>query len=187
MKKKTIKKFEIEFSSSPDGDILVKEEGYPIRELTQDDTELINRIFENIRKNYTKAFDMLNELYAKSLPNYNYFRFLCVRRFIMCNFSNYDTFTADIIASQFNFEQVNCPLRNECKAYKVICNPEYNTNLTTQEKNILKMYCRPASIEEISSELFLSHFTIETHIKNIHRKLNTHSKAELIKASSNII
>lgn len=173
----------IEFHSSPDGDILIKKEGQSIHELTEHDTELIEFFFDKIRKDYTSAFDLLSKIYNASNRNFTYFRYLVVRRFIRCNFSNYDTMLHDIDGlNNFNFEQVACPMRGECEGYNIICSPKFNTNLTEREKQILRLYAIELnSLEAISSKLFLSPDTVDKHLSNIRKKLNIHDKPGLVK------
>jgi DNA-binding NarL/FixJ family response regulator len=53
------------------------------------------------------------------------------------------------------------------------------SNLSAKEKEILTALNKGLSYKEIAVELFISIETINTHIKNIYRKLNVHSRAEL--------
>jgi two-component system response regulator NreC len=52
--------------------------------------------------------------------------------------------------------------------------------LTTREREILQLLAERKSNKEIASALNLSPYTIETHRRNLHEKLNLHSLAELI-------
>jgi len=175
----------IEFFSSPDGDILFKNDSAQVKELEETEYDLINMLFERIRIDYPEAFVNLSTEYGKSLKSQTYFKFLCVRRFIRCNMSNFDTLSIDFDSEGiFHFEQVNCPMKGECKLYKIVCSPKFNSNLTKMEERILELYCNPKEMEEISTELFLSIHTIETHIRNIRKKTGCHSKAELMKYNS---
>jgi two-component system, NarL family, nitrate/nitrite response regulator NarL len=53
--------------------------------------------------------------------------------------------------------------------------------LTPREKEILRLIVQGKMNKEISSELFLSIFTIETHRKNIQRKLQAKNAADLVR------
>ena len=53
--------------------------------------------------------------------------------------------------------------------------------LTNREKQLLEMFRQGKTSKECAEELFISYFTVETHRKNIHRKLGTH---KLIRATS---
>lgn len=171
---------DIEFFTSPEGEILIRKAGEPLTEMHEGD-DLITDCFEKIRKDYPEAFMALSVAYRSSEKNFTYFRYLCVRRFIRCNFAAYDTMKEDIDNNgQFNFEQVMCPMRGECHGYNIICNPKFNTSLSPREEQILKLYgLQNMEMLQISEELFLSPFTVETTIKNIRRKLNIHDKSGL--------
>jgi two-component system response regulator NreC len=52
--------------------------------------------------------------------------------------------------------------------------------LTSREREILQLLAEGTSNKEIAGLLGLSHYTVETHRKNIQEKLNLHSLAELI-------
>ena len=52
--------------------------------------------------------------------------------------------------------------------------------LTSREREILQLLAERKSTKEIAASLHLSPFTVETHRRNLHEKLNLHSLAELI-------
>jgi DNA-binding NarL/FixJ family response regulator len=52
-------------------------------------------------------------------------------------------------------------------------------NLTSREKDILQLLIRGNSYKEIASSLRISVETLNSHIKNIYRKLDVHSRSEL--------
>lgn len=53
------------------------------------------------------------------------------------------------------------------------------SNLTEREKEILQLLIKGNSYKEIAGVLFISVETLNSHIKNIYRKLNVHSRSEL--------
>jgi len=53
------------------------------------------------------------------------------------------------------------------------------SNLTKKESEILQLLIRGSSYKEIAASVFISVETLNSHIKNIYRKLNTHSRAEI--------
>ena len=55
----------------------------------------------------------------------------------------------------------------------------YQSNLTEREKEILLLLMKGLSYKEIASHIFISVETLNTHIKNIYRKLKVHSPSEL--------
>lgn len=54
-----------------------------------------------------------------------------------------------------------------------------DSNVTAREKEILQMLMKGFSYKEIAGGLFISPETLNTHVKNIYRKLNVHSRSEL--------
>ncbi len=61
----------------------------------------------------------------------------------------------------------------------------FESNLTTRENEILQHLIKGHSYKEIAGVIFISVETLNTHIKNIYRKLNVHSRAELSAKYSN--
>jgi len=53
------------------------------------------------------------------------------------------------------------------------------SNLTERERQILQLLIKGFSYKEIASEIFISIETLNSHIKNIYRKLDVHSRSEL--------
>lgn len=53
------------------------------------------------------------------------------------------------------------------------------SSLTEREKQILQLIIKGYSYKEIASSIFISVETLNSHIKNIYRKLNVHSRSEL--------
>lgn len=52
-------------------------------------------------------------------------------------------------------------------------------NLTAKEKEILNLLIKGYSYKEIAGAIFISIETLNSHIKNIYRKVNVHSRSEL--------
>ncbi len=52
-------------------------------------------------------------------------------------------------------------------------------HLTKREKEILELLVKGFSYKEIAGKFFISVETLNSHIKNIYRKLNVHSRSEL--------
>ena len=67
-------------------------------------------------------------------------------------------------------------LRSSSPAPK-LNNPE-DYNLTKREIEILQLLSSGKSYQKISDELFISYKTVNSHVENIYRKLNVHSKVE---------
>lgn len=60
------------------------------------------------------------------------------------------------------------------------------SDLTNREKTILHALVNGKSYKEIAAELFISVETLNTHVKNIYRKLNVHSRGELAAKYGNV-
>ena len=50
--------------------------------------------------------------------------------------------------------------------------------LTDRETEILRHLCEGKSYKEIAADLFISERTVHSHLKNVYRKLEVHSKTE---------
>ena len=175
----------IEFYTTPIGEVMIKQRGQAVRKYVQSDTELTHQMLEIISEFYTEAFDALCELYTKSETNKAYYEYLIVHRFIRCNFAEYDN-TNDIDhIGVFRFEFVSCPLRGECKYYEIICSPKFNSKLTEREHEVMKLYYESLSTEQIADRLYISIKTVEKHKSNALKKLNLHSLAEFNSYASN--
>lgn len=169
----------IEFYSSPEGDVLIHDvQG--IRTYRQEDTKITDALFELLEEDYPAAFSALGEVFVKSKSNAPYYKYKCVHRFIRCNFGMFDKVLDLDEFGRFNFENVICPLIGECKYYKVICNPQYNTNLTMREKEIMRLYTEGYKSEEIADTLFLSPLTVETHKRNAMQRTGKKSLSDFI-------
>lgn len=54
------------------------------------------------------------------------------------------------------------------------------TNLTKRELTILKLLVDGNTIDMISAKLFISPYTVDTHTKNIYRKLQVHNRSSVV-------
>jgi DNA-binding NarL/FixJ family response regulator len=61
-----------------------------------------------------------------------------------------------------------------------------DSNLTEREQGILQLLIKGLSYKEIAGSIFISTETLNSHIKNIYRKLNVHSRSELAARYRNI-
>ena len=58
--------------------------------------------------------------------------------------------------------------------------PAYDYDLTAREKEILELMVESLSKDQIAERLFLSPYTVDTHIKNIYAKLHVHSRSAAV-------
>lgn len=78
----------IEFFNDPEGGVMVRDaEG--VHSYRLEDKAMTGALFARIEAEYPKAFKALSEIYRKSQPNVNYYRFLICHRFIRCNFGGW--------------------------------------------------------------------------------------------------
>jgi len=164
-----------EFFISPDGRDIVVCNGKNYQELTALDIKIIKEVFDLIQNKYPKALARLKEIYGQNSD----FKWLMVRRFIKCNWGNKDE-RVDLASGHCNFEYVQCPLRGECLDEDTICNPEEETRISHRELDVIQLIALGLTDKEIATRLFISVKTVENHRSNIHQKLNTHSKAEIV-------
>ena len=62
-----------------------------------------------------------------------------------------------------------------------------DSHLTEREKEILQLLIKGMSYKEIAAAIFISVETLNSHIKNIYRKLNVHSRSELAARYGNML
>ena len=159
----------IEFYTTPEGEVTIREMGMPERQLKESDTEFIQRFLEVLEEFYPEAYKALRETYARYDGNRLWRDFLAVRRFIKCNFGLYDN-EIDIDENwNFKFEFVGCPMRGECAGFKVICQPQFNCKLSDRQLEIMRLCYEGLSDEEIGKRMFLSSHTINNHRRNSFR------------------
>ncbi len=178
----------MEFTNSPDGiNTLFLNKG-EVGKFNQNQEQVIDHILEMVDSNFPDAYKRLNMLYNvkvsgnKPMAITRLEKFRKVRRFIRCNLLVSDNIPDITDDGRFNLEQVPCPLKGtgDCKEENIICNPKQATHLSQRELEIVDLICEPLSDLDISKRLFISLHTAVNHRKNILRKLNLHSKEEII-------
>lgn len=174
----------IEFYSTPDNEVMIKPLDEPVHLLSEtgkENRDFITSFISYLTTFYTEAWKALSDVYSRKEPNRINYEYWIVSRFILCNFSEYDTNTIDIDAmGRFNFEEVKCPIRRECPLHNICCKPNFNTTLTFREMNILRLIVERNTVEEIAPKLHISPHTVSSHIRNIHIKTSTRNIADLV-------
>lgn len=170
----------IEFYTTPSGEVTLKKIGETERQLTENDTEFIQAFLNVLKEFYTGAYEALMENYGSN-ENKRYRDFLIVRRFIKCNLGIYDN-SIDLDEHwNFKFEFVSCPLRGECKYDKIICSPQFNTNLSDRQMEVMKLLYDGMTDSQVADKLFISLNTVNNHRKNSFKKLGIHSFNEFMR------
>lgn len=170
----------IEFYTTPCNEVMIQDEK-GTRQMSVSDTNFIEAMDGMISEFYPEAHKSLTESYGASRKNPAYYRFLKVRRFIKCNFGQYDNVMDIDHLGRMNFEFVPCPLRGECKYDGIICNPKFNSSLSQREMEVMQMAYEGCNDDDIASTLFISLNTVNNHRKNSFKKLNIHSMADFIR------
>jgi DNA-binding NarL/FixJ family response regulator len=61
--------------------------------------------------------------------------------------------------------------------FSTLAAPKADYGLTSREKEILRLMTDGLTKKNIAEKLFLSYFTIDTHVKNIYAKLHVHTRS----------
>ena len=170
----------IEFYTTPDGEVTLKQIGEAERELTENDTEFIQAFIDVLTEFYPGAYKALMETYGSN-DNKRYRDFLVVRRFIKCNLGVYDNRIDLDEHWNFKFEFVSCPLRGECKYDKIICSPQFNSKLSDRQMEIMRLLYDGLTDSQVADKLFISLNTVNNHRKNSFKKLGIHSFNEFMR------
>ena len=71
---------------------------------------------------------------------------------------------------RFHFEEVKCPIRNECHLPGLFANPNL-TRPCRSGVNVLRLVIERYKVDDIAQLLHISPHTVTNHIRNIHEKL----------------
>lgn len=166
----------VEFFTLPDGRVEVHEDD-EIYQL-EENRDMVEKIYRIIKEDYPKALDELETIYNS--PNKFWRKFLIVRRFVKCNWSELDNNSDIDDEGNLKFEFCSCPLRGECKSWRIICNPELNSRILPSELRVLELIAKGLDSFEIADKLYISKFTVDTHRKKMMKKLGLHNIAQLV-------
>lgn len=163
----------LEFFTDPFGNVQISSaEG--VKTYQVEDFQFSTAFAQRIEDEYPEAYKALTELYAKSVANTPYFRWLLVSRFIRCNFGVYDAKHDIDGQGRMILEDVSCPMRSECKYDNVICRAKYNNKLSARQTEVMKLYCQGYEYEEIGERLYISPATVKTIKRDAFRKVGAH-------------
>ncbi|MCM1354723.1 MAG: helix-turn-helix transcriptional regulator [Bacteroides sp.] len=144
-----------------------------------EDSQIVDMLLDELEVLYPKAYAALDKEYQK-IEDFRTKRYRMVSRFIKCNFGQIDNILDISSTGKYVFECVSCPLRSECKWEGVICQPEFNSDLSKREKEIMKLIYDGMQVQEIAEKVYLSPHTIKNHIRNAFAKIGVHSISEFI-------
>lgn len=154
-----------------DGQVFYRKNNGEAKLLTQSDREAVCFMLENMRRYFPEAVYRLEEWAAESRANRMFYEFRIVDRFIRCNFGEADNLTPDVDRGVFHFEEVKCPLRKICKDERVICKPKLNSELSAEERKVVKLYAKGYLPGEIAEELGKAEKTCKQQIWSACRRL----------------
>lgn len=171
-----------------EGEVWVRHVNGVTARMTEQDTDLIRELDDMISRLFPKAHEALQIIYRESSSNIWYYRFRIVSRFIRCNRSNLDHVPDVSSDGRLNLESVACPMRGECPYEDVVCRPSFDKALSPAEFRVMERLYDGCSESEIADALFLSVFTVRTHVRNALSRLGLRSRAEFMKyaASNNL-
>ncbi|MGB7787006.1 MAG: response regulator transcription factor [Salinimicrobium sp.] len=89
------------------------------------------------------------------------------------------------IIKPFNNQQLlttlNLAIKNQASMTKPEVDPGLTGQLSSRELEILHLLATGKTNKDIGKDLFISKYTVDTHVKNIKEKLNLNKKGELIR------
>jgi len=151
-----------------------------VKEITESDTLIIQGILDYSKTFYPKQYEAVTEIYKLSSMNKTYYDFIRARRIVNCCYGEVDSQPDIDKDGGRHSEYIKCPLIAECKWYKIICQPEFNSSLSGREKQVMKFYFEGIKTDVIAELLFLSIHTVNNHRCNSLAKLGLHSLEEFI-------
>lgn len=92
-----------------------------------------------------------------------------VYQFFACNFSTKDGMPDIDEDGNFKFEHVSCPIRHSCK--RITCKAQVSGKLSERELQVITLFVKGFSEEEIGERLFISRSTVHNHTTHIYTKL----------------
>ena len=159
------------------GEVMITDE-CGTRQLEQSNREFISEIITRMGIFWPEALEKASLEYTDRRYNIPWFEFSIVRRFLKCNFGEFDS-TMDIDQmGNFHFEEVKCPLKGECKYEGIICKPKFNSTLSERELSVMRSFYEGMEENAIADKYCISLETVRTHKRNAFRRIDVHSLAE---------
>lgn len=177
----------IEYFLSPDGfSINFQTTDGQFGTLSETETEKVDNILEMVSTRFIGCIERLELRYRIKMANKPvrqivFENFKMARRFCKCNLSMLDHIFDIDDNGNMHLEKVHCPLHGECPDENVICNPKVNTGLAKRELEVVRLIAQGLTDEQISNRLFISPYTAENHRKSILKKLDLHSKQDIVR------
>ena len=149
--------------------------------LSEDRQDVVTMLLDTIEELYPDAAAALAKEYERCKPNIMHFRFRMALRFCKCNFGAIDRIPDVDDSGKFNFEDVPCPMRGECRCEGVVCHPKFNHRISDAEMRVMRLWYDGVSKPEIAERLFLSVHTVCNHIRRAYERIGAKDKAEFVR------
>lgn len=120
-----------------------------------------NKIWENYTDQHAELCQLVGQIGCE------YGR---VYQFSACNFSTKDGSPDIDDDGNFILERVSCPTRHICK--RNTCKCQVSGKLSSREIQVISLFVKGFSEEEIGERLFISKSTVHNHTTHIYTKLN---------------
>ena len=117
-----------------------------------------------IKRDYPDVYEELCNLIGTVGCEYG--RFF---QFSACNFATKDGNPDIDDDDNYIFEKVSCPVRHICK--RITCKAQVSGKLSSRELQVVALFIKGFSEEEIGERLFISKSTVHNHTTNIYNKL----------------
>lgn len=153
------------------------DERYRTENYHPDDKDIWENSYKHLMENGNAT-----TIYRQKDKNGDWIKILGVSKLVKKEHTECKTVNCGIVISNTmaNFTKIeellreNAYLKNKLKFEKI----------TKREKEVLKLICEGLTGKQIANELFISTHTVESHRKNIMKKMNTSNIAELIQLVS---
>jgi DNA-binding CsgD family transcriptional regulator len=171
---------EIEFFSLAAGERMYRHND-DVHLFDETKTDIVDYSYQYIGMRYAAAMARLTELFSSAQPNFSFFRFKVVDRFVRCNFSSSDTKLDIDEDGIFNLEYVSCPLRGGvCPDEGIICLPKLTMNIRKSEMLVFSQLKNGLSYDEIGANLHISPITVKHHCEALRKTIGVSTNERLI-------
>ena len=140
----------MEFYFTPKGEVMITDE-CGTRQLEQSNREFISEIITRMGIFWPEALEKASLEYTDRRYNIPWFEFSIVRRFLKCNFGEFDS-TMD--------------------------KPKFNSTLSERELSVMRSFYEGMEENAIADKYCISLETVRTHKRNAFRRIDVHSLAE---------
>jgi len=162
----------IEFQWSSDHEVLMvdyknERRSIAFQEIPKSDLFWLDN---RIKETYPESYERLVQKFGDGKIN----AYARAYQFVACNLSFKDGLSDIDDDGNFNIALVKCPVRHRCK--DGFCKPVINNDITSREKDVVRLFVEGMDNAEIGSRLFVSEHTVKNHLRNVKQKLGLYGK-----------